>query len=103
MGGIGDRGRGSEGWARSGAGGAEAPRKLKLAPPGLAAVVLSNKACDDLELIDGMLVALGETEDEVADDVALDFTGAGFDRVAAGAQVSIGPGAVVDGVWGAFG
>ena len=45
-----------------------------------------------------LLVAPGEAEDEVADDVALDFGGTGFDGVAAGAQVRIGPEAVVDGV-----
>ena len=38
----------------------------------------------------------------MADDVALDFTGAGFDGVASGAEVAVAPGAVVDGVWRAF-
>ena len=49
-------GRGSEGWA--GLGGAEAPRKLKLAPPELAARVLSDKEFNWLG--DVILVALGE-------------------------------------------
>src|SRR5205814_1152884 len=42
------------------------------------------------------LVAARQAEDEVSDDVALDFRRARFDRVAAGAQVAVRPLAVVD-------
>src|SRR5262249_36730088 len=37
--------------------------------------------------VDGGLVAAGQAEHALGDDVALDFAGAGFDRVAARAQI----------------
>src|ERR1035438_7878451 len=46
-------------------------------------------------------VALWQSQDEVADDVALDLGGAGFDGVAARPQPSVGPLAVVEGDFGA--
>src|SRR5277367_4393969 len=44
------------------------------------------------------LVASGQAKNEMPNDVALHFGGAGFDGVAASAQVGVGPEAVVDGV-----
>src|ERR1039457_4021621 len=46
-------------------------------------------------------VALGQSQDEVADDVALDLGRAGFDGVAARAQIGVGPLAAVEGEVGA--
>src|SRR5579872_972055 len=43
-----------------------------------------------------MSVALGESEDEVAEDEALNFRRARFNRIPAGAQVAVGPLAFVD-------
>src|ERR1700722_862057 len=43
-------------------------------------------------------IASGQAQNEVADDVALHFGSAGLDGVAASAQVTIGPGAVIHGV-----
>ena len=43
------------------------------------------------------LVASGQAENKMSDDVALHFGSAGFDGIAARAQVGVGPHAVVDG------
>src|SRR5580698_3562762 len=44
------------------------------------------------------LVASGQAENEMPDDVALHFAGAGFDGVSAGAEISVGPQPFVDGM-----
>src|ERR1039457_7605740 len=46
-------------------------------------------------------VALGQSQDEVADDIALDLGGAGFDGVAARPQIGVGPLAFVESEFGA--
>src|SRR5580704_7566029 len=44
------------------------------------------------------LVASGQTENEMADDVALHLGGPGFDSIPASAEISVGPKPFVDGV-----
>src|SRR5580693_5885984 len=44
------------------------------------------------------LVASGQAQNEMANNVALHFRGAGFDGIATSAQVSVRPDALVDGV-----